>query len=299
MSKNARPGVLCAGRLYCDLIFTGLPKMPTLGEEVYAGGLAIHPGGGGYITAAYLAALGRPASLLARMPGGPFGKAIQSELSKSGVDLTHCEYDCGEVAQVTAAMSVAGERAFLTHRSGPALPEWYGSGFANTQTGHLHIGELATLIEHPEILNNARASGLTVSLDSAWDEEKLSDSQARAIIDRVDVFLPNEREASLLGMETPGSPQAPLIVIKGGANGARAITVDGICNAPAHRADVVDTTGAGDAFNAGFLHAWLAGCDLTSCLETGNACGAVAVGRYGGATGLPVMTDLLRSSLVS
>ena len=57
--------VLSVGRLYCDLIFTDLPRMPTMGTEVYAGGFGVHAGGGAFITAAHLAALGHPSALSA------------------------------------------------------------------------------------------------------------------------------------------------------------------------------------------------------------------------------------------
>ena len=89
MKQANRAGrVLSVGRLYCDLIFTELPKMPTLGEEVFAGGLSIKPGGGAFITAAYVAALGRPVSLASALPSGPFAAALMAELEASGVDLS-------------------------------------------------------------------------------------------------------------------------------------------------------------------------------------------------------------------
>ncbi|MFT5047719.1 MAG: sugar/nucleoside kinase (ribokinase family), partial [Porticoccaceae bacterium] len=64
-------GVLCVGRVYCDIIFTGIDNFPKLGEEKFATGVSLHAGGGAYITAAYLASLGRPVSLLATLPSGP------------------------------------------------------------------------------------------------------------------------------------------------------------------------------------------------------------------------------------
>jgi len=67
---TGRTRVLCLGRTYCDIIFTGLADMPALGRERFAEDVAIAAGGGAYITAAHLAALGRPAALLTRL-GGP------------------------------------------------------------------------------------------------------------------------------------------------------------------------------------------------------------------------------------
>jgi sugar/nucleoside kinase (ribokinase family) len=82
-------------------------------------------------------------------------------------------------------------------------------------------------------------------------------------------------------------------VVKRGAEGASALAPEGWIDAPATRVPVVDSTGAGDAFIAGFVAGWLDGRPMPACLALGNACGAVAVGRVGGAGRLPDLRTLL------
>ncbi|MHA1554922.1 MAG: PfkB family carbohydrate kinase, partial [Alphaproteobacteria bacterium] len=151
--------------------------------------------------------------------------------------------------------------------------------------GHLHISELSTLVEHPELVSEARAGGLTVSLDCGWDEE-LFTPEAGPLIAEVDVFLPNEAEANALQMAGLTLPIAPVTVIKRAALGAEAWSDDDHYTVPAQPVTVVDATGAGDAFDGGFLHAWLAGDNVRECLMAGNRSGAVAVSAPGGVGGI-------------
>ena len=115
--------MLCVGRTYCDLLFTGVPKFPVLGEEVFAESLSIYAGGGAYITAAYLAASGMNTALCSVLPSGPLGQLVMQQIDGSSVDLTYCEVaPKGADPQLTVAISCSGDRSFLTNRSGPALP---------------------------------------------------------------------------------------------------------------------------------------------------------------------------------
>ncbi len=286
------PRVLCTGRFYCDVIFTGLRKMPTPGEEVFASGLSLKPGGGAFITAAYLAALGRPAALASPLFPGPFLKSIETELTQSGVDMSCCRSaPAMQEPQITVAIANGAERAFLTRRTGPAVPADIAETIAGGGFTHLHIGELSALVEQPALVPLARKAGLSISLDCSWDEDVLARDDLDDLIASVDIFLPNAAEAARLGNLSGQSPIAPLTVIKRGPDGARAITDDGSVDVGTESVNVVDPTGAGDAFNAGFLDAWLADLPLRHCLAAGNACGAEAVTRVGGATDLPDMRN--------
>lgn len=288
-----RPGVLCVGRVYCDLVFTDLPRLPTLGTETFAGGLSLHPGGGAAITAAYLAALGRPAFLGAFLPADPFGTQVAQELSRLAVDCSFARFAAaGLDPQVTVAMATGGDRAFVTRDAGPAAPAFDAAALRDAGIGHLHVGELKTLAERPDLLDLAEAAGLTVSLDCGWDDGLTT--QAAALIERVAVFLPNADELDRL--EAMGlTPRGQMVTaVKRGAEGARALVGDTMTEARAHPAKVVDTTGAGDAFNGGFLHGWLEGLPLAECLAEGIACGTQAVSAAGGTTGaLAIRQDRL------
>jgi sugar/nucleoside kinase (ribokinase family) len=214
----------------------------------------------------------------------PFASLICAEAGAAGIDVDRCAAaPQGSDPQITVALVADRERAFLTRAPGRALPELVALRGAR----HLHIGELRTLREHSGLIGLARASGMSVSLDCGWDDSVTAD--VAALVAAVDVFLPNEGEAVHLQQLGLRSPLAPLTIVKRGAGGATAIWSEGRIEAPGHSVDVVDTTGAGDAFNAGFLDRWLDGAELADCLAAGNACGAATVQAVGGVGGGPAI----------
>ena len=286
MSGRAdQSSVLCVGRLYCDLIFTGLPRMPTTGTEVFSKGVGLHAGGGAAITAGHLSSLGHRTALAARLPAGAFGDLIAAELAGFGVDLGHCERTPdGSDPQMTVALVHDGERAFVTHREGPAFGHLDADDLVAGGIRHVHIGEAATLVDHPELIDIARAANASLSLDCGWDDDMETEALAR-LLPEVDVFLPNADEVAFLHRSGLSDPLARLTVVKQGKRGATALTSHDEIHAPALPAEVVDTTGAGDAFNAAFLSAWLGEASLRTCLERGNARGAAVVAHKGGLGG--------------
>lgn len=277
-----KPRVLTVGRLYCDLIFTGLPRLPSLGTEVFTNGFGAHAGGGAFITAAHLTQLGHGTSMVTMLPPPPFIDLISTELEASKVDLSlSVQLAPTDGPQITVAMAESGDRAFLTRRVGPAFPKIDAPMIAEHGFSHLHVGELESLIAHPEILATARGLGMTISADCGWSDD-FDTAQLKPLAGAVDVFLPNEAEMeALAGL---AESFAPLTVVKMGAAGAMALTDQEPLRAAGFPAEAIDTTGAGDAFNAGFLSAWLGGQTLGACLEAGNRRGAFSVQNRGGFT---------------
>lgn len=274
--------ILSAGRLYCDLIFTDTPRLPTAGTEVFASGLSLYAGGGAFITAATLAALGHPAWQFSVLPAGPFDTLVLADMAKHNVAVTACKPAAGKIdPQITVAIGCGEDRAFLTRTDGPALPDLATIDF--TDFAHLHIGELQTLQDTPALLDRARAAGLTISLDCGWQDK--FDPCVAKLIAAVDVFLPNESEAAALIAVGVPETCAPLTVVKSGKNGARMRNRSDKAWAQSNTTavTVLDATGAGDAFNAGFLSCWLEKGALDQCLTQGNTCGAAAVQALGGA----------------
>jgi len=102
------------------------------------------------------------------------------------------------------------------------------------------------------------------------------------LIQNVDVFLPNESEFEQLTKLGITEDTAPVVVVKQGESGATAVGRRGHAHVSADSSTCIDATGAGDAFNAGFIHAWLQKLPMINCLEAGNQCGAIAVGQIGG-----------------
>jgi sugar/nucleoside kinase (ribokinase family) len=290
-----RSKVVCLGRTYCDIIFTGLQEMPALGRERFAQDVTIAAGGGAYITAAHLASLGRPAALLTRLGSDPLSRSLDSELEGSGIDLSFIERSKNAGPQPTVALVKDGERAFVSRRAGGSRPSTLDKALSASDIVHLHIAEFATLWDNPEVISIARNYGLTVSLDPSWDDELIrQDSGFFDICAGVDVFLPNVEEGKALTGES--SPEAilrslqdrfPLVVLKRGEHGAMAARGSTHVSAEAIPVNVVDTTGAGDAFNAGFLHSWLRTSDLERSLTAGIEAGALSVQSAGGAPPRP------------
>ena len=283
-AASASGQVLCVGRLYCDLVFTGASNMPVPGTETFANGLFVDVGGGAFITAATLESLGRPVALMSTIPAEPFGTIIRQDAVFRRIDSSLCQpAPAGVDPQVTVAITTPDDRAFLSRRAGPALPSLRAEHFDGVT--HLHIGELSSLVEHPQLIPLARQAGASISLDCGWDVDLIqSGTELEELIRSVDVFLPNDGEFDLLRNAGINPEAAPLTVVKSGADGAYLIR-DGeryVTDAPC--VSVVDTTGAGDAFNGGFIDAWLKGAGDVECLEASVASGSVVV-QFPGGTG--------------
>lgn len=288
--SDIRSAVLSIGRIYCDLIFTGLEAMPTLGRELFADSMNIAAGGGAFIMAAYSAHAGRRTALLSRLGTDALSIGIEAELAASGVDLGFLDRAADAGPQVTVAIVNGRERAFLSRRAGAAEPATLASALAWPVARHLHIAEFATLAEIPGLVARARANGLTVSLDPSWDEKLIFDKDFLSRCAGVDVFLPNVEEATAItGQSDPAAALErlaavfPVVALKAGAEGAYLASGGRHLHRQAPTVPVVDTTGAGDAFNAGLLHAWLEGRDAERCLAEGIAMGSLAVQAAGGA----------------
>jgi len=285
-----RSAVLSIGRVYCDLIFTGLGHLPVLGREIYADGMEIAAGGGAFIAAAHLAHAKRKVALVARLGRDSLSASVEEQMRDSGVDLRFVEHAENAGPQVTVAAVVGQDRAFLTRRAGPALPATLEAALDWEQARHLHIAEYATLHEIPDLVSRAKEKGLTVSLDPSWDPTLIYDRGLLRACAGVDLFLPNLEEAeAITGSADPQvairklSLAFPAVALKGGAEGAWLMSKGRMVHAPAETVPVIDTTGAGDAFNAGFIDAWLNGGAEEACLKAGIRFGSLAVQAAGGA----------------
>jgi len=289
--------IICAGRCYTDLVFTGLDRLPEAGREHYGKAITLAPGGGAFITAAHLAGLGQRVVLATALGDDAVSRAMRAQIERAGAELLAETFQDGP--QLTVSLAIGEDRAMVTHRAGPAVPATLRARLRAAT--HLHLAELATLLEAPWLLPAARDAGCTVSLDVAWDDAALADPRARALAGAVDLLLPNEAEAEALGGSADTVAQldvlaanGAVVAIKRGAQGAACRAGGQTWWADALPASVVDATGAGDAFAAGFLDAWLAAGDPAAALARGIAAGTLAVAQPGGATRVPDRPSLLR-----
>jgi sugar/nucleoside kinase (ribokinase family) len=309
MADRARPlDAIVAGELYTDLILSGFDFWPRPGQEAFAKEFHREVGGGAANTACGLARLGSRAAVLGVV--GHDGDWLLQQLEGNAVDTSHISFDPTEPTAFTVAVSTPEERSFLTYpganRGFPAAIAEAASANRLAHAAHVHLAFPPDLATAGELLAAIRANGCTVSLDVGWHERWLQDSRVRELLPLLDLFFPNEAEAHCITRET--DPIAILrwfsnaglrrVALKLGPRGA-ALQWDGDTwfDAPPP-VTPIDTTGAGDCFNAGFLHSWLQGDSPQQCLRAANICGALSTQAYGGVAGLPDsarLKDLLRT----
>ncbi len=276
--------VLVAGEIYTDLVLSGFPSWPRPGEESFASVYHREAGGGAAITACALARLGASAGVLA--VAGHDGNWIADRLHAMGVDTTHLTFDPDEPTGVTVAVSDAHDRAFFSYLgANRRFPEMLATADWS-QARHVHLAFPPDLDTAEELL----AKGDSVSLDLGWHEDWLRDPRALALVAHLAIFFPNEREAAAMtGEQEPRrmleafrEAGAKTVALKLGPAGAGLLYEGEILFDPAVIAKVVDTTGAGDCFDAGFLHAWLQRESPHACLHAGNVAGARSTEAMGG-----------------
>jgi ribokinase len=264
----------------------------------------IRVGGGGQAanTACWLAAAGRAVTLVARVGADAAGRERVGEVVAAGVDVAAAVDDGAPTGTVVVLVDRTGERSMLADRGAAARLAVADVLAALTPGGdavrHLHVSGYALLGPGPgdaalRAIAAARAAGLSVSVDAASAAPLARDREGRllAAARSADLLLANAAEARVLVSESsPGEAaralagRVPAAVVKDGSHGAYWAAGDTLVHAaPAPPAgEVVDTTGAGDAFAAGLLHAWLAGSGPADALDAAAAHAALALGVLGG-----------------
>ena len=254
-------------------------------------------GGAGANVARWLARSGREVVLVARVGADVAGRAARATLEEEGVDLDWTLDSAAPTGTVVVLLDEHGERTMLPDRGAnlrlrPAhLPlHRFVSG------GHLHVSGYTLLHPGPrdaarEALMLARHRGMTISVDPASAGPLRDRGSERFIADAspADVWLPNREEAAVLCGEDPGPAElarrlagvVPHCVVTDGPEGAWSSDGAPAEHAPAAAVDVVDATGAGDAFTAGWIDAWCAGSPAPEALRAGCALAAVAVAGTG------------------
>jgi sugar/nucleoside kinase (ribokinase family) len=295
---------LVAGDLFVDLVMSGFPSWPpAAGEEIFAERFCREIGGGAAITACGLARLGAKAGVVG-MVGKTDGQWLVEKLELAGVDISAIQQSSSEPTAITVSVSSTMDRTFLTYmganRELPARLRQWSSGSELVKVRHVHLACAPDPAEATKLFRELKAEGATVSVDVGWHPRWLADARCKAALREVDVFLPNEREASLMTGET--EPRRILeafqemgvstVALKLGTRGAALLSDAKITLCAPLKVESVDSTGAGDCFDAGFLFAWLRGDDSRRCLKAGTICGALSTRSLGGITGFPTTSEL-------
>ena len=290
--------VMVAGELYVDMIMSGFEFWPQPGREAFAQAYRREIGGGAAITACGLAKLGSRTSVLA-VAGYDSGDWIIDRLKHNRVDTSRIRLDANEPTGFTVVATSPEDRAFLTYaganRNFPAALMDAAMTKEISGARHIHLGFAPCLDTADALFDAIWESGCTVSLDAGWHQSWLKDPRAMALLAKIDIFFPNEVEAhAMTGEDDPlnalqafAAAGIERVALKLGCRGAALLWQGDIWFATGRTVTLLDTTGAGDCFDAGFLHAWLKGEPPEICLLTGNICGANSTEGYGGLSGFP------------
>jgi sugar/nucleoside kinase (ribokinase family) len=279
-----------AGEAFDDLIFYGLDDLPEPGHELKTDAFVRSPGGGAVITAVAAARLGLRCGVASGL-----GEAAAKLLGIEGISV-HNLRRRNEPGAITVALSTRQDRRFVTFTGmNDRLPGRVRHLLPRVRARHVHLAlnPGACRLWIP-LLARLRRRRITTSWDFGWNPALARDPAFPAMAASVDYLLLNRNEALLYaGRRTLADAIAfwrrarSPVIIKLGSAGSR-IAARGIdVRAAAPKVRAVDTTGAGDAFNAGFLAAVLRGADLHEALLLGNRIGALSTRRPGGIAGLP------------
>jgi len=304
MRRLERPKILVIGELNVDIVATGLRSVPEMGTEILAEDCELTLGSASAIFAAGMAKLGYHVTFVSHVGRDYFGDFCIRTLQHLGVSTRHVARKADEKTGVTIALSGKRDRALVTHSGAvatltldcidQALMKWHD---------HLHLTsyylQKGLQPSFAGMFRRAKELGLTTSFDPNSDPNNKWSRSIDHVLHHTDVLFVNEREASeLTRSRTPKAGLKALgmkvqcAVIKRGARGAIAVQ-DGSMSAHAgFKVAAVDTTGAGDSFDAGFLSAYLRKAPVAECLRIGNACGALSATRLGGTAGQPTRPEL-------
>jgi len=294
--------VLTIGELNCDLIMTGLKELPQLNREIMGDSFQQVLGSSTAICAAGLSALGLNVGFHGIVGDDDGGRFACDALAKTGVDVTHCMIDKTVNTGVTIALNAMGDRALVTYLG--AIETFCFEQIdlsLLSQTKHIHVGSF--FLQHAlrpglaKLFRLAREAGVTTSLDAGWDDTGVWDGGLAEVLQYTTIFLPNETEAvhatrTATPEEAAKLLPAEICVVKCGADGAIAYRDGKMYSGKPYKVTPVDTTGAGDSFNAGFIYGFLNNMSMEDCLTYGNACGAVSVTKVGGASACATLADV-------
>lgn len=287
-----------AGELNLDLILYGLPAQMELERELLATGFRATLGSSSAIVAHNAASLGASVAFTTLVGTDDFGRIALDRLRAAGVDTSHAATHSTIATGVTILLPHGEHRHILTYPGTIAALTVADLDFDFlTQARHFHLSSLylqrGLQASLPDLLRRLKQAGLTISLDTNDDPDNLWGAPLPEVLPYVDVFLPSEDELCRMTNRTDLDEavqalpvKVPAIVVKRGRLGARVYQQD---REQDRRVDIaplevvpVDTIGAGDSFDAGFLRAYLLGKDIVDCAVAGNITGALSTQASGG-----------------
>jgi sugar/nucleoside kinase (ribokinase family) len=296
--------ILVAGEINPDLILSGdvAPEFGQVEKLVDSATLTI--GSSSAIFACGAARLGLKVAFIGACGDDVFGRFMLDEMQKRGVNIENVIVHPNGFTGLSVILARGADRAILTHPG--LIPALQASDVADgllRQARHLHVASyfLQTALQPdlPNLFRRAHSLGLTTSLDTNYDpsEEWLNFDELLSV---TNVFLPNEKEAvSLSGAENVDEAADRLkvkvesLIIKLGAEGALGVHQNQKTKTVSIPVNVVDTVGAGDSFDAGYLFGGLNGWSMEKSLRLACVCGALSTQKAGGVNGQPTLEEAM------
>ena len=288
--------IAVVGEIFIDHVFSGFEQWPLPGMEYFTDNYVREVGGGAANTSCALARLGTRVAVFGII--GHEDDWLRKRLCSFGVGLDGLqESPCGTA--VSVSISTRKDRSFFTW---PGANRELNNYLLNpltqeelTHASHVHLALPLRRTLARELFPRLRAAKCTISLDVGHQNDWLQDPENLATCCEVDYFFPNQLEGRLM----TGRSDADEIlreldargihgaVLKLGPVGAATLRGGIFCCAAPPPVEAVDTTGAGDAFDAGFLRAFLAGHSVSRMLRSGCICGALSTRNAGALSALP------------
>jgi sugar/nucleoside kinase (ribokinase family) len=300
--------LLVFGEINPDLIVRATDPRPVFGQaERLVEAIELVVGSSSVIFAFGAARLGLKVAFAGLVGDDALGRFMVEAMVGAGLDTSAVRVDPAVPTGASVILSGLSDRAILTAPGTIPLAR-VGDlpGGLLGRARHLHVGSPFLLeAARPDLaalFAAARAAGTTTSIDPGWDPRGQWNGELAAILAEADIFLPNAAEAvAITGLADTADAARKLatmgprvVAVKQGADGALAATAAGelvVYAAPPVAA--LDTTGAGDSFDAGFVAGWLAGRSARDCLALGVVCGALSTRGVGGTAAQPTMDQAL------
>jgi len=298
--------VLVLGDANPDLVVRGGDVEPAFGQaERVVDEARLVVGGSGSIFACGAARLGLRVAFVGVLGDDPFGRFVLESLAERGVYTSGCVVDPSRPTGASVILSRGEDRSILT--STGTIADLRGELVDREllrSARHVHVSSyfLQTSLapDLPELFREARAAGATTSVDPNWDPSESWDGGLLALLLETDVFLPNSEEARRItgidGFEVACvtlAESGTVVAAKSGEGGGLAIAGHEIVRSAVLPVDVVDTTGAGDGFDAGFIAGRLLGRPLERCLALAVACGSLSTRAVGGTAAQPTLDEAI------
>ena len=293
MKKNF--DIIVIGELNVDLILNNLPSLPLEGKEIIAETMNLTLGSSSAIFASNSSVLGNKVTFIGKIGKDGFGKLVLESLEQKKVNTDFIVQTENEKTGITVVLNYGEDRAMVTY---PGAMETLNINDIPTDvlklSKHMHVSSVflqpSLKKDIESVFQQAKAQGLTTSLDVQWDPDEKWDINLKKLLPLVDVFLPNEAELlALTGADNVDEaieivkPYINTLAVKMGNKGSRGITKsEDITVKPYLNKKVVDAIGAGDSFNSGFITKFLQYKSLHECLQYGNLAGAVNTTAAGG-----------------